>query len=96
MSKIWLPVGKCQPSRAALSKVHNLRRGNDDWVRDDILENLNLQSWTQNGSRQYWTVHNGYYSPSLNSPDSSPRGVHFFVAQVPEEATVRSAPLPAT
>lgn len=37
------------------------------------LENVNLQSWTQNGSRKYWSVHNGA-SPILPaSPDSSPR-----------------------
>lgn len=42
-------------------------------MRDDILENLNLRSWTQNGCRQYWTVRSGASPPALNSPDSSPR-----------------------
>jgi len=74
----------------------NLEDGLFNGLEDLILEYLNLQSWTQDGSRQYWTVRHGDYLPSLNSPDSSPRGVRFLVAQVPEETTVRSAPLPAT
>lgn len=42
-------------------------------MHDEILENLYLQSWTQNGSRQYWNVHSGASPTLLGSADSSRR-----------------------
>lgn len=56
-----------------LSKVHDVRKGNNNWLRDEIRENVNLQSWTQNGCRKYWSVHSGPSSVLPASPDSSPR-----------------------
>jgi hypothetical protein len=56
-----------------LSKVHDLRRKSSDWMRDEIVENLSLQSWTQNGPRQYWTVRSGASIPLLGSLEDSPR-----------------------
>jgi hypothetical protein len=42
-------------------------------MRDEIVENLSLQSWTQNGPRQYWTVRSGASIPLLGSLEDSPR-----------------------
>jgi hypothetical protein len=42
-------------------------------VRDEITENLSLQSWTKNGPRQYWIVKIGASMPLLGSLESSPR-----------------------
>jgi hypothetical protein len=47
-----------------VSKAHDLRRKSSDWMRDEIIENLSLQSWTQNGPRQYWTVRSGASMPA--------------------------------
>lgn len=56
-----------------VSKAHDLRRKSSDWMRDEIIENLSLQSWTQNGPRQYWTVRSGASMPLLGSLEDSPR-----------------------
>jgi hypothetical protein len=56
-----------------LSKAHDLRRKSSDWVRDEIIENLSLQSWTQNRPRQYWIVRSGASMPLLGSLEDSPR-----------------------
>lgn len=39
-----------------LSKEHHQKTGRKDWFRDGIRDNLRLQSWTQNGPREYWIV----------------------------------------
>jgi hypothetical protein len=56
-----------------VSKAHDLKKKRSDWVRDEIIENLSLQSWTQNGPRQYWIVNIGASMPLLGSLESSPR-----------------------
>lgn len=42
-------------------------------MRDEIIEDLNLQSWTQNGPRQYLIVRSGASMALLGSLESSPR-----------------------
>jgi hypothetical protein len=56
-----------------VSKVHDRKRKRSDWVRDEIIENLGLQSWTQNGPRQYWIVSVEASMSLLGSLEDSPR-----------------------
>ena len=42
--------------RRHLSKVHHLKDDRQTWLRDSICDGLDLQSWTQNGSRKLWVV----------------------------------------
>jgi hypothetical protein len=39
-----------------LAKAHNRRRTQRQkgWLRDDVFQDVVLQSWTQNGARGYW------------------------------------------
>ena len=43
--------------RRYLTTVHGLQSNRRHWLQDGIQNGLTLQSWTQNGSRKYWTVH---------------------------------------
>ncbi|KAL8626151.1 hypothetical protein Q9189_008167, partial [Teloschistes chrysophthalmus] len=44
--------------RRHLSSVHGIKNNRQTWLRDDVRDRLSLQSWTQNGQRQYWIVAN--------------------------------------
>lgn len=39
-----------------LAKAYNCRRGGrrKGWLRNEIIQDLRLQSWSQNGARGYW------------------------------------------
>ena len=56
-----------------LSKAHGHKAYRRHWASDRLHDGLSLQSWTQNGSRTYWTV----TSPSPARPpiviDGTPR-----------------------
>ena len=61
---------------------------NPHWLRDSVRNHVNLQSWTQNGSRTYWTVHVG---PDLaahasdSTTNHSPRPTRWLEALHEEE-----------
>ncbi|KAL9025823.1 MAG: hypothetical protein Q9196_005419 [Gyalolechia fulgens] len=44
--------------RRHLSRVHHVKNDRQTWLRDDVRDGLSLQSWTQNGQREYWIVAN--------------------------------------
>ncbi|KAK5109833.1 hypothetical protein LTR85_002038 [Meristemomyces frigidus] len=54
-----------------LLKAHGLKGDRRSWLRDGICENLALQSWTQNGCRNYWTVEAA--AEEITPTDCSPR-----------------------
>ncbi|EAQ90199.1 hypothetical protein CHGG_06818 [Chaetomium globosum CBS 148.51] len=57
-----------------LAKAHNRRRtqGHRGWLRDEVLEDVALQSWTQNGARGYWIATQDP-SPAERPEDASSR-----------------------
>ncbi|KAL8911339.1 MAG: hypothetical protein Q9171_003466 [Xanthocarpia ochracea] len=44
--------------RRHLSRIHHVKNDRQTWLRDDVRDGLSLQSWTQNGQREYWIVAN--------------------------------------
>lgn len=44
--------------RRHLSSIHHVKNNGPTWLRDDVRDGLSLQSWTQNGPREYWIVAN--------------------------------------
>ncbi|KAK4119434.1 hypothetical protein N657DRAFT_626687, partial [Parathielavia appendiculata] len=50
-----------------LAKAHNRRRDprRTGWLRDEIFQDVSLQSWTQNGARGYWIAADSISPPSL-------------------------------
>ncbi|EAQ93900.1 hypothetical protein CHGG_02135 [Chaetomium globosum CBS 148.51] len=57
-----------------LAKAHNRRRaqGYRGWLRDEVFEDVVLQSWTQNGARGYWIATQDP-SPAERPEDASSR-----------------------
>ena len=57
-----------------LAKAHNRRRtqGHRGWLRDEVFEDVALQSWTQNGARGYWIATQAP-SPAERPEDASSR-----------------------
>ena len=62
--------------RRHMSKTHGRKSNRKNWLGDEIRENLQLQSWTQKGSRGYWIVGSGGHAAitaALPSSECSPR-----------------------
>ena len=57
-----------------LAKSHQHKKGGKNWIRDGMIEDIYLQSRTQNGARDYWRVGSENVSSTVQtSQQSSPR-----------------------
>ncbi|KAK3680383.1 hypothetical protein LTR37_021276 [Vermiconidia calcicola] len=74
-----------------LALPHGRKSDRKNWLRDEIRDNLRLQSWTQNGARGYWIVNTSEQTaPSVapHTSECSPRR-HQRVAVLHEEERQR-------